>query len=240
MPYYRDEGIVIRTHKLGEVDRILTILTRKHGQIRAVAKGVRKTSSRFGARLEPFMVADLQLYEGKNLDTVSQAEQLASYGAEIVNDYGRYTIGTAILEAAERLTRETASEQHYLLLIGALRTLASNQRPAPQVLDSYLLRSLALAGWVPDLDACHLCQGEPISFSTHTGAVSCQNCELPGAVRLGREGLSLMRALLAGDWDSVSQAPDKTKEAVGTVVSTYLQWQLERGLRSLKFLERGE
>ena len=240
MPYYRDEGIIIRTHKLGEVDRILTILTRKHGQIRAVAKGVRKTSSRFGARLEPFMVADLQLYEGRNLDTVSQVEQLAGYGSEIVADYQLYTIGNAILEAAERLTRETASEQHYLLLIGALRTLASNQRPAPQVLDSYLLRSLALAGWVPDLDSCHLCQGEPISFSTHTGAVSCHSCELPGAVRLGAEGLGLMRALLAGDWDSVSQAPEKTKEAVGIVVSTYLEWQLERGLRSLRFLERNE
>ena len=70
MPHYRDEGIVLRTHKLGEVDRIVTVLTKNHWQIRAVAKGVRKTSSRFGARLEPFMVADLQLYEGKNLDTV--------------------------------------------------------------------------------------------------------------------------------------------------------------------------
>lgn len=240
MPVYRDEGIIIRTHKLGEVDRILTILTRRHGQIRAVAKGVRKTSSRFGARLEPFMVADLQLYEGRNLDTVSQVEQLASYGAEIVADYQLYTIGNAILEAAERLTRETSSESHYLLLIGALRTLAQNQRPAPQVLDSYLLRSLALAGWVPDLDQCHLCQNSPISFSTHTGAVSCPSCELPGAVRLGGSGLELMRALLAGDWDTVAKADDQTKEAVGNVVSTYLQWQLERGLRSLRFLERSE
>lgn len=240
MPTYRDEGIIIRTHKLGEVDRILTILTRKHGQIRAVAKGVRKTSSRFGAKLEPFMVADLQLYEGRNLDTVSQAEQLSSYGAEIVEDYQLYTIGNAILEAAERLTRETSSEQHYLLLIGALRTLSQKQRPAAQVLDSYLLRSLALAGWVPDLDHCHLCQSDPISFSTHTGAVSCSECELPGAVRLGSSGLTLMRALLAGDWDSVSAASEQTKEAVGNVVSTYLQWQLERGLRSLKFLERSE
>jgi DNA repair protein RecO (recombination protein O) len=240
VPVYRDEGIIIRTHKLGEVDRILTILTRRHGQIRAVAKGVRKTSSRFGARLEPFMVADLQLYEGRNLDTVSQVEQLASYGAEIVADYQLYTIGNAILEAAERLTRETASESHYLLLIGALRTLAQNEKPAPQVLDSYLLRSLALAGWVPDLDQCHLCQNAPISFSTHTGAVSCSSCELPGAVRLGAPGLELMRALLAGDWDTVSRAEDQTKEAVGNVVSTYLQWQLERGLRSLRFLERSE
>ena len=121
-----------------------------------------------------------------------------------------------------------------------MRTLSAHERPAPQVLDSDLLRTLALAGWVPDLDSCHLCQGDPVSFSTHTGAVSCPNCELPGAVRLGDQGLGLMRALLAGDWDSVATAPEKTKEAVGIVVSTYLQWQLERGLRSLKFLERNE
>ena len=125
MPHYRDEGIVLRTHKLGEVDRIVTVLTKNHGQIRAVAKGVRKTSSRFGARLEPFMVADLQLYEGKNLDTVSQAEQLANYGSNIVADYAKYTAATAVLEAAERLTRESSSSQHYMLVIGAIRTLAN-------------------------------------------------------------------------------------------------------------------
>ena len=109
MPHYRDEAIVLRTHKLGEVDRILTLLTRNHGQVRAVAKGVRKTSSRFGARLEPFMACDLQRYEGKTLDTVSQAEQIANYGAGIVNDYSRYTVASTSVEAAEKLTRELSN-----------------------------------------------------------------------------------------------------------------------------------
>ena len=138
MPHYRDEAIVLRTHKLGEVDRILTLLTRNHGQVRAVAKGVRKTSSRFGARLEPFMACDLQLYEGKNLDTVSQAEQIANYGAGIVNDYSRYTVASTIVEAAEKLTRELSNERHYLLVIGALRTLSQAEVEPSQVLDSYL------------------------------------------------------------------------------------------------------
>ena len=100
MPHYRDEAVVIRTHKLGEVDRIVTLLTKNHGQVRAVAKGVRKTSSRIGARLEPFNVVDLQLYEGRNLDTVSQVEQLANYGSVIVADYARYTAASAVVEAA--------------------------------------------------------------------------------------------------------------------------------------------
>ena len=68
VPLYRDEAIVLRTHKLGEADRIITLLTRQHGRVRAVAKGVRKTTSRWGSRLEPFTHVDLQLAEGRNLD----------------------------------------------------------------------------------------------------------------------------------------------------------------------------
>ncbi|MDO8382692.1 MAG: DNA repair protein RecO, partial [Microbacterium sp.] len=68
MPTYRDEVVILRTHKLGEADRIITMLSRRHGKVRAVAKGVRRTASRFGARLEPFMVADVQLYAGRTLD----------------------------------------------------------------------------------------------------------------------------------------------------------------------------
>jgi len=101
VPLYRDEAVVLRTHKLGEADRIVTLLTRYHGQVRAVAKGVRRTASKFGARLEPFMSIDVQLYEGRNLDTVSQVETLAAYGKEIIEDYAVYTSATVMLEAAE-------------------------------------------------------------------------------------------------------------------------------------------
>lgn len=238
MPTYRDEAVVLRTHKLGEVDRIVTLLTRHHGQIRAVAKGVRKTSSRFGGRLEPYTVVDLQLYEGKNLDTISQAEQLANYSAGIVTDYSRYTIASAIVEAAERMTREVSSEKHYLLVLGALRTLAAGEIRPDQVLDSYLLRALSLSGWVPALAECSSCGSEPIAFSTHTGGVSCRECLLPGSVQLGKDGLQHMSNLLAGSWDDVAKASDATRADVSGVIAGYLQWQLERGLRSLNFVER--
>jgi DNA repair protein RecO (recombination protein O) len=239
MPHYRDEGIILRTHKLGEVDRILTILTKEHGQIRAVAKGVRKTSSRFGARLEPFMVADLQLFEGKNLDTVSQVEQLASYGAQIVADYPKYTAANAMVEAAERLTRESSNSQQYLLLLGGLRALSGSDHESSQVLDSYLLRALSLSGWVPELGSCQSCQSEnPVAFSVHTGHVSCGECSLPGAVKLGAAGLMHMRNLLTGHWPEVATVDPGAKSNVSSVISAYLQWQLERGLRSMSMVER--
>ena len=104
---YRDEAVVLRTQKLGEADRIITLLTRSHGRVRAVAKGVRRTTSRFGSRLEPFTHVDLQLAEGRTLDVVTQAETIDAVRAtRSARDYERYTAGTAMLETAERLVAE--------------------------------------------------------------------------------------------------------------------------------------
>src|SRR5215218_3711909 len=123
---YRDEGIVLRTQKLGEADRIVTVLPRRTGKVRAVAKGVRRTKSRFGGRLEPFSHVDLQLYAGRNLDIVTQAVALDSFGSTIAADYPRYTAATAIVETVERLTSEERepSLKLYLLLVSVLRALA--------------------------------------------------------------------------------------------------------------------
>lgn len=149
MSLYRDEGVVLRTSKLGEADRIITILTRGHGKIRAVAKGVRRTKSRFGARLEPFMRVDVLIAEGRSLDVVSQAEAVAAYGAPIAADYAAYEAANVIVETIDKIA-STEHEQlpnQYRLLIGALNALAK-QSHAPQAIgDSYVMRALALAGW---------------------------------------------------------------------------------------------
>src|SRR3712207_3325708 len=137
VPYYRDEGVVLRTQKLGEADRIITLLTREHGRVRAVAKGVRRTTSRFGARLEPFSHVDLQFAEARTLDVITQAETLRSEERRVGADYGAYTAGTVMLETAERLVTEDGEPavQQYLLLVGALRAICEAGRPAPQVLE---------------------------------------------------------------------------------------------------------
>src|SRR5947199_5968110 len=159
---YRDEGVVLRTQKLGEADRIVTLLTRRHGRVRAVAKGVRRTASRFGARVEPFTHVDLQLHEGRQLDVVTQAETIDPFGERIASDYARYTAGTAVLETAERLTVEERepSLRLYLLVVGALRAIAEAQHSPTLVLDAFILRALMVAGYEPVLTGCARC-GDP-------------------------------------------------------------------------------
>jgi DNA repair protein RecO (recombination protein O) len=132
---YRDDGVVLRTQKLGEADRIITLLTRHNGRVRAVAKGVRRTKSRFGARLEPFTHVDVMIHPGRSLDTISQAEVIRAYGTPFVSDYPKYTAGTAMLETAERFTpveKEPAIRQ-FLLLIGGLRALGDAIAPVDPV-----------------------------------------------------------------------------------------------------------
>jgi len=198
---YRDEAVVLRAQKLGEADRIVTLLTREHGQVRAVAKGVRKTKSRFGARLEPFMLVDVQLYEGRSLDTVTQAETIGAYGLAIAADYPRYTAATAMLETAERLTdtdREPALQQ-FLLLAGGLRTLAQGLHEPGLVLDAYLIRSLSVAGWAPSFTDCARCgqTGPHRAFSLATGGAVCPSCRPPGSAAPHPQTLELLSARIS-------------------------------------------
>jgi DNA repair protein RecO (recombination protein O) len=239
---YRDEGVVLRTQKLGEADRIITLLTRDHGRVRAVGKGVRRTSSRFGARLEPFMHVDLQLYEGRSLDVVQQAETIAPYGQPIATDYRRYTSGTAMLETAERLTAEEKepARQQYLLLVGGLRALAESQHDPALVLDAFLLRSLSVAGWAPSFDDCARCgaPGPHAAFGVAHGGALCASCRVPGCATPSPATMALMAALLSGDWGVADTSEDRARREGSGLVAAFLQWHVERGLRSLPLVER--
>jgi DNA repair protein RecO (recombination protein O) len=240
VPTYRDEAVVLRTYKLGEADRIVTMLSRQNGKIRAVAKGVRRTGSRFGARLEPFMVVDLQLYRGRSLDIVQQAVTLGSYGADIVNDYPRYTAATAMVEAADRLTEHEAGTQHYLLLIGALRSLSRAEHSAGLTLDSYLLRALSIAGWAPSFADCAVtgAPGPHSAFVVQLGGVVSDAVAPPGAPRLDPVTIDLLASLLAGEWESAESADERTRAQASGIIAAYTQFHLERGLRSLEHVDR--
>lgn len=239
MSTYRDEAVVLRTYKLGEADRIVIMLTRRHGKIRAVAKGVRRTSSRFGARLEPFMVADVQVHKGRSLDIVQQAESLGSYGTDIAAHYDRYTAAHAMVEAADRLGEADTTPQQYLLLVGGLRALARGEHASRSVLDSYLLRVMALSGWAPGLDDCARCgaAGPHDWFVAQLGGVVCGACAPAGSARLRTETGALLRALMAGEWDVVEATDAGAHQAASGLVAAYAQWHLERGIRSLSHVE---
>ncbi|HUD36787.1 MAG TPA: DNA repair protein RecO [Streptosporangiaceae bacterium] len=250
MSLYRDDGIVLRTQKLGEADRIITVLTRKNGRVRAVAKGVRRTKSRFGARVEPFTHVDLLLYTGRSLDVVTQAETVRSYGDPLVGDYARYTTGTAMLETAERFTtveKEPALRQ-FLLLVGGLRTLVDGVHDPRLVLDAYLLRSLAVAGYAPALDECAICgtrapSGSAVpgsdrrTFGVAAGGLVCRSCHAPGAASASASTIDLMSALLRGEWGLADASERRCQVECSGLVAAYVQWHLEHSLRSLRHVE---
>ena len=100
---------MLRCHKLGEADRIVTVLTRDRDRVRAVAKGVRRTASGFGARLEPLGHIDVQFHTGRSLEIVTQVESLHSYGSALTADYGRWTAAQAMVEASESSRRRRAT-----------------------------------------------------------------------------------------------------------------------------------
>lgn len=120
---------------------------------------MRRTKSKFGARLEPFSYIDVQLHPGRTLDIVTQVITVEAFAADIIDDYGRYTTACAILETAERLAGEerAPAPKLHVLTAGALRAIAAKQRPHELILDAYLLRAMGFAGWAPALDECARC-----------------------------------------------------------------------------------
>jgi DNA repair protein RecO (recombination protein O) len=242
---YRDDGVVLRTQKLGEADRIITLLTRQNGRVRAVAKGVRRTKSRFGARLEPFTHVDVLIHPGRSLDVITQAEVIRPYGAPLAEDYPRYTAGTAMLETAERFTpmeKEPALRQ-LLLLIGGLRALGEMGEQAREprlILDAFALRSLAVAGYAPALEECARCGASDrlLAFAVAAGGMVCGACRPPGAAAPSAQTVALMLALLRGEWDGAMLTERRHRVECSGLVAAYLQWHLEHSIRSLRHVER--
>ncbi|MDR0483618.1 MAG: DNA repair protein RecO [Cellulomonadaceae bacterium] len=241
MPTYRDEAVVLRTHKLGEADRIITMLGYTHGKFRAVGRGVRRTSSRIGARLEPFMVVDVQCYTGRTLDTVSQVETTGPYARPICDDYAAYTAAAAMCEAADRLVDEgQPAVQQFWLLKGALKALADGEHPAPLVLDSYLMRAFGVAGWAPSLLNCARCgaPGPHAAFSVPLGGAVCPACRPPGSAALSPDAFTLLGALISGDWPTAESQNTRTRAEASGLIAAFTQYHLERSLRSLKHVDR--
>lgn len=240
MRTYTDQGIVLRTHKLNEADRIITLLTRGHGKVRAVAKGVRRTRSRFGARLEPFSHVVAQFYRGRSLDTVTEVVSAHAYGAEIAFEYERYTAGTVMLETAEKLAwgEGVPDVQQFLLLHGALHSLANNEHRPELIATAYLLRSFAYAGFELSTYACASCgaPGPHESFSVAAGGSVCMLCRPPGSAAPTPESVKLLRSLMAGEWDGADDMPLTVREQAKGLAAAHAQWHLEHRIKSLAHL----
>ncbi len=209
-PNFRDEAFVLRSYKLGEADQILVILTKNHGIVRGVAKGIRKTKSRFGARLDRFSKVNVQIYSGRNLGKITDAASVTSYASAIVEDVDRFVAGVAMLEVAQILaTAESSSRSVFSFLdanLALLTTSTTMDFPVPQALppitvaDRFVIQGLADAGWMPSLVDCAQCgkPGPHRAFHPRAGGAVCVMCRPPGSSTPPPEAVRLLW-LLAND-----------------------------------------
>jgi DNA repair protein RecO (recombination protein O) len=237
MALYRERGIVLRTIKLGEADKIVTFATEGRGKVRAVAKGVRKTKSRFGGRLEPLSHVSLQLYEGRELDTVTQVDTIDAFRV-VREDLDRLTQATALLEAVDHLVQEGEENPRILqMLLGALRTLEAG--PAPLVVPAFFWKLLAQEGFRPVLEECVSCgAADVVAFDQEVGGALCRSCS-SGATRLTPGGLALLKRILGGDLVTVLAEPASSAGfEVEHLATRALESHVERRMRSMHLLDR--
>src|ERR671925_258262 len=207
MPLYKEQGIVLRSVKLGEADKIVSILTQGSGKIRAVAKGIRRTNSKFGARLEPLTHVSLLLYRGRSLDTITQAEIVSPF-RRIRSDLDLIAAGETMLEAVDKVAEEhERNVRLFLLLLSGLRALDSGPRDAAAVAESFLLKLLSLSGFHPSLTACAVCgRRDPELFSSGQGGAVCVGCAEHGAGDVSPDALRLLADYATASLEEVGLA----------------------------------
>lgn len=232
MSLFRDHGVVLRTIRLGEADRIVTLVTRDHGKVRAVAKGVRRTTSKFGGRLEPLSHVAALFWHGRELDIVTQADVVDTFG-HVRGDLGRLSKAYTLLEVADSVAQERhPNHRLYDMLVGALGVL--DEADAPLLVPAFMLKLLAAEGAAPELQVCVSC-GDPaplVAFDPSEGGALCRSC------RRGRplppEVLALLRTILGGGLRAALAEPaSPTTHEVGELAAECIEAHLDRRLRSL-------
>jgi DNA repair protein RecO (recombination protein O) len=231
----RDSAVVVRTYRLGEADRILVLVTEHHGKLRAVAKGVRKTSSRIGGRLDLMSHVALLLWQGRSeLLVVNQAETIDHFKS-VREDLDRVARAMSLLEVSEQLAQDGHPDPGvYRMLVGALRALADDRYDPTLVVPAFFWKALAQEGSEPILDACALCGADDVAlvaFDLTQGGALCQTCRRGRSV--SPESLAVVRQILGGSLARVlsEPAPDCAGE-VAQLATEAMEAHLDRRLRA--------
>ena len=231
--HYSDRAVVLRTIPIGEADRVVTLMTEHHGRVRAVAKGIRRTMSKFGSRLEPTTHVSLQLYLGRELDTITQAETIAHMG-NVRDDLHRFGRANVMLETVDQVALEREPNAAlYRMLVGALGEL--DRDDAPLVLGGFLLKLLSLEGFQPQLDVCVACGSTSnlVSFDVDDGGLRCSDDRRGAAV--DHEAIFLMRQILGGELTAALREPPSAATAeVEAIAVGLVEHHIERRLRAAR------
>ncbi len=238
MALYRDSGVVLRTYKLGEADRIVVFMTRGRGKVRAVAKGVRKTKSRFGGRLEPTSHVNLQLYEGRGeLDIVTQAESVESFRG-IRASLTKMERAVAMLEVIDQVAQEgEENPQLYEMLIGGLRTV--EHRDSPLVTPAFFLKLLGHEGVGLYVEGCVQCGRDNSlgSIDLDDGGLRC--ADHPGPLAVSANAVTLLQQVLGGHlaW-ALDQPVTAEVWEVDHLAHVAMERHVDRRLRALRLIDR--
>jgi DNA repair protein RecO (recombination protein O) len=236
---YREDAVVLRTHKLGEADRIIVLMTAGRGKVRAVAKGVRKTKSRFGGRLEPPSHVSLLLHEGRNLDTINQADTVDPL-RPIREDLDRMTDALSLVEAVDQVAQEGEPDPAlFKMLAGALRALAAAEERPPLLVGAFYWKLLTLQGVAPVIDECVQCGSpEAVSFDPVEGGTLCR--EHRRGTPVDPATVDLIRRILGGRLAAALREPaGPAVFAAANLATASLEAHLERRLRAVHLLREG-
>lgn len=221
---YKTEAVVLRSIRFGEADRVLHLYTEERGRVGAMAKGVRRTRSRFGGRLEPFFRVALILHEGRGeLCTVSSAETVHPHQG-LRERRPALELAVQACDAVLRLFDSAeANRSAYNLLCQELALLDREPGAATRAQGlAFRIKLLLAAGFVPELAACAACGAVESAglFSPSAGGVVCPGCEA-GAFPLGREGHEFLVGALASPLAEAPTAPDAAlRQADRAIVET--------------------
>ena len=230
---YKTEAVVLRSFRFGEADRVLHLYTLERGRIGAVAKGIRKTKSRFGARLEPLSHVELMLHQGSGeLQTLTGVELIRSHHESREQQY-RLGVGLLGAEAMLRLFTEQETNPRafqaltrFLDLLDGLEPLATRTSLEPLAL-SFQLKLLWLSGYLPHLTSCADCgtESEPlVGYSAKAGGAVCGNCSAGGSLALSPAGIAGIEALLArplAEARDAGLAERSTRDALTVITAAY-------------------
>ena len=239
MSLFRDKGVVLRTYRLGEADKIIVFLTERHGKVRAVAKGIRKTTSKFGGRLEPLTQVDLLLWQGRSdLDIVNQVEVVHAF-RPIREDLERIPRGIALLEVSDQMAQERHPDPRlYAMLVGALTALADTAVDPTLVAPSFFLKALVLEGAGPGARRVRILRGARRRGGAGGLRPRGGRHPVPGpSQRAAHEPgrLVLLRRILGGELGAVlAGPPPPSADEVAELATEAMEAHLDRRIRSVR------
>ena len=240
---YRTPAVILKRMDLGEADRIVTLFSRDVGKVRAVAKGVRRTTSRAAGHLEPFTLSDVMFAVGRELDVISQADTLESFRA-IREDLVLTTHAYYLAEVVDLLTEDRLENRAVFdTLVESLRDLAASP-DARLVLIVFHLRLLQALGYRPELRECVSCRAtiepERNQFSALMGGVLCPGCgpREATAYAIGTSALKLLRFVQQTDGQRAVSVPAAISHEAEALLRDYAEHIIERRLRSPALIAR--